>query len=306
MGVFLSAIAPVALIMLIGWLTTKYIDVDYATLSKLSIYVLVPALIADSLSKTTITPSNALRLASAVVLMFGILYILAKGITIAFKIPANPAKSMVSTTLFSNLGNLGLPFVAFSLGEEALERAVLVLVFTTILMVILGPAILKNAGIGVGLKVTVKMPLFWALIAGILLKITGYQLPLNLGEGIKIMGNAAIPIALIMLGVQLARTQFGGGWYELLACAMRLLLGPLVAIAMGLALNLQGLDLQVLIIESSMPAAINNLVWVSEFGGDRELVTKTILLSTIFSFFTLPLILKLVTSNYLSQFAHVP
>jgi predicted permease len=105
------------------------------------------------------------------------------------------------------------------------------------------------------------------------------------------LGRAAIPIALLLLGMQLASTQFRLGKYELFATGIRLLLAPAIAYAVGLALHLKGLDIQVLILQSAMPAAVNTVVLVTEFGGDASRVARTIVVSTLLGFLTLPTML---------------
>ncbi|MEM9093165.1 MAG: AEC family transporter, partial [Cyanobacteria bacterium P01_F01_bin.53] len=85
------------------------------------------------------------------------------------------------------------------------------------------------------------------------------------------------------------------GRYELFAAAVRLFVSPLSAYVIGRILGLQGLDLSVLVMQSAMPVAVNTLIWVAELGGDTVRVARTIVLSTLMSFFTLPLVLWLVT-----------
>jgi predicted permease len=129
------------------------------------------------------------------------------------------------------------------------------------------------------------------MLGGLSLRWLGIRLPLQLDKGIEQLGRAAIPIALVVLGIQLASTQFKVGKYELFATAIRLLLAPLIAYAVGFALHLQALDLQVLILQSAMPAAVNTLILVTEFGGDANRVARTIVVSTLLSFLSLSAIL---------------
>ena len=64
---------------------------------------------------------------------------------------------------------------------------------------------------------------------------------------------------------------------------------------MGQALQLEALDLQVLVLQSAMPAAVNAVVLVTEFGGDAARVARTVVISTLMSFVTLPLVLWVST-----------
>jgi len=108
------------------------------------------------------------------------------------------------------------------------------------------------------------------------------------------LGNAAIPVALITLGMQLAQNRLVLGWYELMAAGLRLLVAPLIAFGIGSSLQLTGLDLQVLVMQSAMPTAINTLIWVNEFGGEPPRVARTIIASTLLSLGTLPILLGMI------------
>lgn len=80
---------------------------------------------------------------------------------------------------------------------------------------------------------------------------------------------------------------------------MRLLVAPLIAYLVGRTLSLEGLDLQVLVLQSAMPTAVNTFVLVTEFGGDAAWVARTVMISTLMSFVTLPLVLWAFTSEIL-------
>jgi predicted permease len=129
------------------------------------------------------------------------------------------------------------------------------------------------------------------MLAGLALRFFSLQLPYGIDKSIEQLGRASIPVALIILGVQLAKTGVGVGKYELFASNLRLLLAPLLSFGVGWCLGLRGLDLQIVIIQSAMPTAVNSVVLVTEFGGDGGKVAKTVVATTILSFLTLPLIL---------------
>ena len=192
---------------------------------------------------------------------------------------------------------MGLPVVAFALGTAGLERAVVYMITASILVFGFGPALLKGSGISSGIRLTLKLPLFWAMLAGLILRLLSLQLPLKFDESIQLLGKAAIPVALIILGMQLASTRFQIGIYEALAAMMRLLVAPLIAYFVGRTLGLEVLDLQVLVLQSAMPTAVNTFILVTEFGGDAAWVARTIVISTLMSFVTLPLVLWVSTSE---------
>ena len=295
MTVLLPAIVPVSLIILVGFVAGRMLELEHQTLSKVTLYVLVPALIVSSLYHSTIAAESAIALVAGMVITTTLLYLTVLLVCKIWQLPANLRKSLVGTTLVGNVGNLGLPIIAFAFGESGLERAVIVLITASMLMAGVGPALLKEEGIQTGVTLTLKLPLVWAMLGGILLRSPAVQLPLSLIQGIEMLGNAAIPVALVTLGIQLAQTRLAIGRYELFASGLRLLYAPLLAYSVGSALKLQGLDLQVLVMQSAMPAAVNSLIWASEFGGDPARVARTIVVSTLMSVVTLPTVLWLAS-----------
>jgi hypothetical protein len=60
-------------------------------------------------------------------------------------------------------------------------------------------------------------------------------------------------------------------------------------------LQLTGLDLKVLVLQTAMPAAVNTVLMVGEFGGEADRAARTVVVSTLLSFVSLPLILWILT-----------
>jgi predicted permease len=72
---------------------------------------------------------------------------------------------------------------------------------------------------------------------------------------------------------------------------MRLLGGAAIAYLAGKIIGLSGVDLQVLILQSSMPSAVISFLLVDEFGGDAPRTARVVAVSTLLCFVTLPLVL---------------
>ncbi|MEM9980504.1 MAG: AEC family transporter, partial [Cyanobacteria bacterium P01_D01_bin.2] len=229
----------------------------------------------------------------AFLLNTALLYLLAISLGRGLKLPTDEQKSLIATTLFANVGNMGLPFVLFSLGEAGLERAVVYLVGSSLMIASVFPIVLKGAGVRAGISFTLRLPVLWAALLGLALQASGEMLPLPVERGMTLLAGGAIPIALLTLGIQLSQTKFVFGGYELFGSVLRLVISPLMAYVIGRMLSLEGLDLQVLVLQAAMPVAVNSLIWVTELGGDPVRVARTIVLSTLLSFLTLPVVLWL-------------
>ncbi|MEB3339526.1 AEC family transporter [Okeania sp.] len=286
-----SAVFPVGCIVLIGFIFGKNFSIDEPTLSKLSLYVLFPALLTDILYRTTISIAEAMEIFIA----FGLIYILLCLISwiiakrLGFSVAAQ--KSLVASTALSNSGNMGLSVTLFALGEPGLEKAVIYLISWNLIVMSTMPAILKGGRFWSSIIFTLKLPIIWGMILGLIFNLFNVQLPLRLDDGLHLLKEATIPVALLLMGIQISNSSFKPGTYEFGASLMRLLGGALVAYLVGKTMNLARLDLQVLVLQSSMPSALASFLMVNEFGGDATRTSKVVIVSTLLSFLTLPIIL---------------
>ncbi|ESA34771.1 transporter [Leptolyngbya sp. Heron Island J] len=293
MEILISAVLPIALVALVGvWVGYRF-ALERQTLARLSIYALVPALVLHSLAQTTLALGNAIAILTAFILHTSLLYLLAIILGGFFKFSSDQKKSLIATTIFANVGNMGLPFVLFSLGEAGLERAIVYLVGSSLMTASVFPIVLKGEGILKGLRYTACLPVLWAAIAGITLQSTHTTLPLPIERGVTLLSEGAIPVALLMLGIQLSETPFVFGRYELMGAGLRLIVSPLLAFNVANLVGLSDIDRQVVILQAAMPVAVNSLIWVTELGGDTVRVARTIVVSTLLSLGTLPIVLWL-------------
>lgn len=294
MTIILSTVLPVGLIVLIGFIAGKKLNLDETTLSQISVYILAPALVADSLYRTTVSGKSVIQLLFGYALISLILYLFVILFCHLIKTKKKDFQSFLVITLCPNNGNMGLSMIAFALGEAGLQRAIIYMIGSSILLFVITPAMLKGEGFSLGLRLIFKLPLIWAMLAGISLHWLNIKLPFNLDEGIKILGLAAIPIALILLGLQLSTTHFEIRKQEFLAVVIKLAIAPIIAYIVAKLLHFQELDLQVLILQTAMPTAVNSLIMVKEFGGNTLMVARAIILSTVISFISLPAIIWLI------------
>jgi hypothetical protein len=295
MNVILGSVLPVGLIIAIGYLAGKNLQLDLSTLSLLSVYILAPALVIDSLYRTEVSGSNVVLLLLGYTIISMIIYGIVGIFAYFFHLSPDDRRSLLAITLCPNNGNMGLSVIAFALGDGGLERAIIYMIGSSVLLFGILPAILNGSGVWMGLKMTWKLPLFWSILVGFSLHLNQITLPFNLDKSIEWLGISAIPMALIVLGMQLQQTKFSFSLPEIGFSLLKLAIAPCVAYGVALALNLKGLDLQVLVLQTSMPTAVNTLIIAQEFGGNVTMIAKTIIISTIISFATIPLIIGLVT-----------
>ena len=290
----ISAVFPVGCIVLIGFIFGKIFVIDEPTLSRLALYVLFPALLTDIMYRTTISIEEAIGIFIAFGLTYLLLCLISWGVGKGLGFSVSVQKSLLATTALPNSGNMGLPVTLFALGEAGLERAVIYLISWNLIVFSTMPAILKGGGFRSSIIFTFKLPIIWGMILGIVINLFNIELPLKLDDGLHLLGEAAIPVSLLLMGIQISKNRFQPRSYELIASLMRLFGGAFIAYFVGRIINLEILDLQVVVLQSSMPSALASFLIVNEFGGDATITSRVVIVSTLLSFFTLPIILWVI------------
>jgi malate permease and related proteins len=294
---FINIILPVFLIIFSGFALERKFALDFRTLISGFIYLLSPALVFSALMKQEIRLGLALDL-----LLFMILYtlvLLAIAITVGrlLRFPADSRAALSLTTVMMNVGNFGLPLSWFAFGEAGLEVSVLTFVIFNIPLSTLAIVLAQGAGapLGRALRNALRIPIFYALLLALVLKGLALHPPDFLLRPVELLGQAAIPLMLVLLGMQLARTQLVAlPGFLALSTGMRLLLAPAIAWLLTAILGIEGLTRSVLILQTSTPAAVLPLLYALRFGTRPDLVAGAIFVTTLLSALSLTLLLYLL------------
>lgn len=194
-----------------------------------------------------------------------------------------------------NSGFLGFPIVFSIFGKEGLIYAILfdfgvTIAFFTIAIMVLRRGFLLDKS----LKIFTN-PVLIVVILGLIVNGLGIKIPNPLVESVKILGNATIPIIMLVIGYRLAGIKFKMNTInlELITISfVKLIFYPCIAYILLLYLNINPLVKAIIIIESAMPSMASTSVLVQKYGGDMNLVTTAVFFTTIMSIFSIPFILK--------------
>ena len=133
-----------------------------------------------------------------------------------------------------------------------------------------------------------KVPAVYAVTAAVIVLATGTTVPTAVMRPIGLLSDAAIPIMLLVLGMQLERATMPKHPKAVAAAvALSLVVAPLLAFGLTALLGLTGAARQAAIIEASMPAAVITTVLALEFDLDAGFSTSVVFFTTLFSPITL-------------------
>jgi len=196
-----------------------------------------------------------------------------------------------------NCGNFGLPLVYFAFGDAGLGYSVLTFVVFTIPLSTLGIMLAQKEATDWrrSLLNALRIPIFYAVLLALLVKLLQIPLASFIQRPIDLLGQAAIPLLLALLGMQLANTSIKREiGFLTQASLIRLVLAPLMAWGLTSGMGIGGMPQKVIILQTSTPAAVLPLLYSLRYGTRPDLVATAVVITTLLSAGTLTLLLYLL------------
>jgi len=297
LSIFADDVLPIFLVASVGFLLARYLRADVKTLSRVTFNALAPCLVFNLLITSKISADEFGRMALftvCVVLGIGLIGWL---ITRPLRLDGAMTSAFLIVVMFSNGGNYGLSVNNFAFGKEALARATIYFVTSTVLMYTVG-VFLASSGrknIREALAGVLKIPAVYGVIAAAIVMATKVTVPAPVMRPIELLSNAALPVMMLVLGMQLERAAIPERpLLVVLATVLTLVVTPLLALGLVQVLGLSGAARQAAMIEASMPAAVVTTILALEYEIAPAFVTGVVFVSTLLSPFTVTLIIALL------------
>ena len=224
----------------------------------------------------------------------------------------NDASFGALVAAFPNTGFMGVPLLVALLGPAAAGTTILTMAVDMLFTSSLCIALSRLDGADEhgfahaahnALKGMLFNPMPWAIVLGGLASALSFTLPKPLMQTVGLLADAASPVALFTIGAVLARSQMLASASHhppillrdvLPVAAIKLLLHPLLVLAVGSGLVALGLPLSpfaltVMVLAAALPSASNVSLLAERFGADNGRIARIILLSTSAAFVTFSL-----------------
>ena len=285
----LEITAPVFFLVLIGYIWRRTgLNYDIAFVSRMAMQVATPALIFSVLSRIDVDPVAFRNLALASLALYALVGLAAAALVAATGLDR---RVYLAPIIFGNTGNVGLPIGLFAYGEQGLAYAMVVFAVSAALSFTVGIWMVTGKGSPVE---ALKQPIFHASALGILFTMQGWETPNVVANTLGLVGQMAIPLMLVTLGVAVAQLDvrdFG----RALAVSMGKA-GLCAAVGVGVAAGF-GLDATasgVLILQAIMPVAVTNYLLAARYDAEPETVAGLVVVSTLVSVAVAPITLALL------------
>jgi len=295
--IFIDNLVPLLIIAGVGMILRRQFQIEPKPVSNMIFYVFSPALIFWSLYAGEIGGGEFIALFGGTVL-FQVLMMLIGGIAARLQGTTSIERAALMLSAFCmNAGNFGLPLIQFAFGEAVMSRAIVVMVANVSVNYTLGVFVASNGRSSVkeAFLNVLKTPAIYAFTSGMLLRSLELQIPVAIERPIASLSAAAIPLMLVLLGIQLGAI---GKLKHLTLMAngiiIRLFLSPFIAIGLAALLMMNDMAAAAFIMQCSMPTAVVTIILATEFELDQELMLNLILATTLLSPLTLSVLILLL------------
>ncbi|MDA1525853.1 AEC family transporter [Bacillus anthracis] len=296
--IILDVILPILILMLIGAILQRKFQFNLKQLSTLITYCLMPAAVFVNIYDIRIEIDLLLQIIYYLMLYSLSLIIVSHFISKILKLENGESAALKNSISLMNSGNYGLPVsqLIFSQNPVGVSIQIFIVIFQNLLTYSYGIYNLLSATKTIGgiIQSFLRLPVFHALVLGILFQSFTIQLPNSILLPLNQLANGFVAIALILLGAQLSNIKLNF-FHRVITWALigRLLMGPLVAFAMIYLLNIDGIVAQSLFIASSFPTSRNTSTIAMEYQIEPELHAQIVLFSTLFSIVTVTVVIYL-------------
>ncbi|EPG2865681.1 AEC family transporter [Pluralibacter gergoviae] len=314
--VIIHALAPIFIIMLLGFWAGKAGMVDNKNVSLLNIFVMDFALPAALFSATVQTPwAGIVAQSPLIVVLTGAMWITCAAIyflaTGVFKKSPQDAAVLTLTVALPNYAALGLPILGSVLGEgsaTSLSVAVSIacgsVLMTPFCLLILEREKALAAGENSGSTLamlpvlmwrSLKKPIVLGPLLGVVLSAIGIKMPDLLLASIKPLGLSATAAALFLTGVILSARRLKLNAMVGIATVTKLLIQPFIAWGIVLAFGLHGAVAITAILMIALSAGFFGVVFGNRFGVQSPDAEAVLLLSSVLCILSLPLFITLTS-----------
>lgn len=299
-------ILPVFILITVGYMIDRKFGLNVGTLTKINLYIFVPAFTFANLYTTTL-PAQMGMVFAVILSLLAINWIIGQAIGRVRKYDGPMRGAFTNTIMLYNSGNTGIPVITlvFSTAPFLIDGQTpyLDLALTVQIMVLVVQNVSTNtwgvfnanhaSGVkGAFLKALSMPALYFVALALIMKQVPWDMTTAFFWPAITYAKNGLISIALVTLGVQLSQTKLKVQDMRVyLAVVLRNLASPLIAAGLVVLFGLDGVIAQVLMISSAMPTAVNTALISIEFDNHPEFATQSVMVSTLLCPVTLTVVI---------------
>ncbi len=301
-----ESLLPVFLVIAAGFLIRKLAIVpgdQWRGIELAAFWVFFPALVAETLLKADLASIPLTNVASALLIGISIMALL----MLALRKPLmrlfaldGPAYTSIFQAVTRWNGFIALPIVAKLFGDPGITIVALALAAMVPIINMANISVLAifashtEPSLAQILKTIVRNPLVWGTLIGLALNLSGFKLYPPIMTALELMSGAALGLGLVMVGAGMRESEMLPISARVWAGTLVRLIGtPIVMGAIALVFGLKGYTFVTVLICAAVPTAMNGYILAKQMGGDAPYYATLVMMQTVLSFLTIPLIVWL-------------
>ena len=307
MAIVIAALLPVFLLIVLGFVLKRSLmrlETQWHGLERLTYYVLFPALLIQTLVKADLSSVPVAGVGGALLLSALVMSLLCLGLRPLLSSFAVDGPAFTSIFQGATRWQTYVALLAVSgnlYGEIGLALASVAMVAIIPLVNVFSVAVLahyaspEKQSVRTIAMTVVRNPLIWACAIGLAINVARMPLPRIWHEVADALGRSSLGIGLLVTGAGLhLEGMFRPSLAASVAVFLKLMLMPVLAIALALWFGLSGSNLAIVAACSAVPASSSAYVLARQMGGDAPLLAQIITLQTILAAITMPIAIALV------------
>ena len=199
--------------------------------------------------------------------------------------------------IFNNATFLGYPIIASTFGEQGVIPYCGFIIAFNVALFSYGVYLFKHKIDSKLVLNVITNPNIIAVVLGVIVFVTGFQLPGFVTDAVKYTGNATTALSIICVGYMLSNAKFFKlikKWKLILTAAAQLVLGPLIAFGLLTLLQFPSEVIAVCTLIQALPTATSLGLFASKYGGDQTEASELVTVSTVLSIVLMPLMVSLL------------
>jgi len=278
----------------IDFLSEKDID----PFNKIVMYILMPCMIFHAIYSADLSQLPKLGILPFIILASSFVTgIVSYFILKQLKLDDVTLWSVLVTVMIANTAFMGYPVTLGIYGADGFLRAIFCDMATLCIFLLLSFVLILRFGgtVRTAVRKIALFPPLWAVISGLVFNLLGIPIGPVLDNTVDYLGQGAIPLIMIALGLSINFEALSRSRSMIIFTSiMKLALFPLIAFFVASWLGLVNLEHSVSIVEAAMPSGMMSLLLAITYKLDYELTSDCILINTVISLITLPVIIMLL------------
>ncbi|MBU7314471.1 AEC family transporter [Paenibacillus oleatilyticus] len=298
--ILLNNVIPLTIMIAIGVVLYRAFKLDIKTLSKLNFYLFSPALVFKMLYESSLSLAVLGQTLLFFVLFFAAMFLLMEVVIRLRGYKGGMIPAMRNSVIFYNSANYAIPLnqLVFVGDAFTLSIQIIIMMMQSLLPNTYGIYAVnasKRNDMKQTLRTILTLPVIYIIPIAFLMKGLHIPIPGPVYAPINYVSDAFIATALLTLGVQLGSMKWTFNLADvMLSNVLRLCVGPVVGFLIVLLMGIEGVMAQALVLSCAVPTSLSSVLIAVEYDNEPEFSSQAVFSSTIFSIFTVTLVIYLM------------